>query len=98
MEIEVDCRPHPLYENRDVRALFLPRDPSGLNVGTQQMVGHEFVWRHVGWTQDMPIWMPADPEDIDAYFEVIDRTCPELERLWILEEDLVIMRVEKFDA
>lgn len=98
MATEEDCRSHPLYEDRDVRAIFRPRDPSGLNAGTQQMVGHEFVWRHVGWTQDMPIWMPADPEDIDAYFEVIDRTRPEWECLWILEEDLDIMRVEKFDA
>ncbi len=98
MATEEGCRPHPLYENRDVRAIFRPRDHSGLNAGTQQMVGHEFVWRHIGWTKGMPIWMPADPEDIDAYFEVVDRPRPEWECLWILEEDLDIMRVEKFDA
>lgn len=69
-----------------------------MNEGTEQMVGHEFVWRHVGYSQDMPIWMPADPEDIDAYFEVVDRPRPGWECLWILEEDLDIMRVEKLDA
>ena len=95
---EEEYRPHPLYEDRHIRAIFQPKDPTGLNAGTKQMVGHEFVWRHVGWTQDMPIWMPADPEDIDAYFEVVDRPRPEWECLWILEEDLDIMRVEKFDA
>ena len=62
------------------------------------MVGHEFVWRHIGYSAGMPLWMPADPEDIDAYFEVVDMPRPEWAVLWILEEDLDIMRVEKFDA
>ena len=90
--------PHPLYEDRHIRAIFQPLDRLGLNEGTRQMVGHEFVWRHVGWVQDMPIWMPADLEDLDAYFEVVDRPNPGVERLLILEEDLDIMRVEKLDA
>ncbi|GAG09849.1 unnamed protein product [marine sediment metagenome] len=90
--------PHPLYDDRNVRAIFAPRDPSGLNAGTRQMVGHEFVWRHVGWSQGMPIWAPADQEDLDAYFEVVDTPRPDDRQLLILEEDLDIMRVEKFDA
>ena len=90
--------PHPLYEDREIRAIFQPLDEAGLNAGTKQMVGHEFVWRHVGYSQDMPIWMPADPEDIDAYFEVVDRPRPDWQCLWILEEDLYILRVEKLDA
>lgn len=90
--------PHPLYENRNVRAVFCPKDIEGLNEGAKQMVGHEFVWRHIGFIGRMPLWMPADPEDIDAYFEVVDMPRPDCTVLWILEEDLDIMRVEKLDA
>lgn len=93
-----EFQPHPLYEDRHIRAIFNPKDPEGLNAGTRQMVGHEFVWEHVGWSNDMAIWMPADPEDIDAYFEVIEQPSPDWRKLWILEEDLDIMRVEKLDA
>jgi hypothetical protein len=42
--------------------------------------------------------MPADPEDIDAYFEVVDSKRPEWKSLWIMESDLDIIRVEKLDA
>ena len=91
-----DYKQHPLYEDKHIRAVFHPRDVSGLNAGTRQMVGHEFVWKHIGWALDMPIWMPADPEDIDAYFEVVGS--PDIRRLMILEDDIDIMRVEKFDA
>lgn len=97
MQIE-EYRPHPMYDDREVRAIFNPKDPSGLNAGTRQMVGHAFVWRHIGFSQDMPVWMPADPEDIDTYFEVVDRPRPDWECLWILEEDLDSMGVEKLDA
>jgi hypothetical protein len=90
--------PHPLYEDRVVRAIFSPLDIEGLNDGAKQMVGHEFVWKHVGYTGNMPVWVPADPEDIDAYFEVVGAPCPDMAVLWILEEDLDIMRVEKFDG
>jgi len=90
--------PHPLYADRDVRAIFSPKDLKGLNEGAKQMVGHEFVWRHIGYSSGMPLWMPADPEDIDAYFEVVDSPRPDWRVLWILEEDLDIMRVERFDA
>ncbi len=89
---------HPLYDERDVRAIFVPKDSSGLNEGTRQMVGHEFVWRHAGWSKGMAIWTPADEEDIDAYFEALDTPRPKSCLLFILEEDLDIMRVEKFDA
>jgi len=89
---------HPIYGSKNVRAIFQPLDYSGLNDGAKQMVGHEFVWRHVGYSQEMPVWEPADSEDIAAYFEVVDKPRPEWRFLWILEEDLDIMRVEKLDA
>lgn len=62
------------------------------------MVGHEFVWAHIGYAGGMPLWMPADPEDIDAYFEIVGVPQPDMAVLWILEEDLDIMRVEKLDG
>jgi hypothetical protein len=93
-----EYHPHPLYEDRDIRAIFRPRDLEGLNDGAKQMVGHEFVWTHIGYSGGMPLWMPADKEDIDAYFEVVDMPRPDLAVLWILEEDLDIMRVEKLDG
>jgi len=93
--------PHPIYEDRNIRAIFRPLDLEGLNEGAEKMVGHEFVWRHIGYAGGMPLWMPADPEDIDAYFayfEVVDIPRPDWEILWILEEDLDIMRVEQLDG
>lgn len=93
-----ESAPHPLYENKNIRAIFKPRNTSALNAGTKPMVGHEFVWRHVGYSSNTPVWMPADPEDIDAYFEVVGEPHPGWRFLWILEDDLDILRVEKLDA
>jgi hypothetical protein len=73
-------------------------DPEEANEGIRQMIGHEFVWRFVGYLGKIPLWMPADPEDIEAYFEVVDTQRPEWKSLWILETDLYIIRVEKLDA
>jgi hypothetical protein len=42
--------------------------------------------------------MPADPEDIDAYFEVVGEPRPGWRFLWILEDDLDILGVERLDA
>jgi hypothetical protein len=73
-------------------------DPEEANDGIRQMIGHEFVWRFIGYLGKIPLWMPADPEDIEAYFEVVDTKPPEWKALWILETDLDIIRVEKLDA
>ncbi len=89
---------HPIYENRRIRAIFRPKDPEEANEDIRQMIGHEFIWRFVGFLGRVPLWMPADPEDVNDYFEVVDSKCPEWKSLWILETDLDIMRVEKLDA
>lgn len=90
--------PHPLYEDRNIRAIFRPQDIQGLNPGTKQMVGHEFVWRHIGFSKRVAIWMPADPEDIDNYFELVGEPFPGWKCLWILEDDLDVLGVAKLDA
>ena len=89
---------HPVYEDRCIRAIFRPMNPEATNDGIRQMIGHEFVWRFVGFLGKIPLWMPADPEDIESYFEVVDAKFPEWKLLWILETDLYIIRVEKLDA
>ena len=90
--------PHPIYDHRWIRAIFDPVEPGEANDGIKQMIGHEFVWKFVGFLGKEPLWMPADPEDIDSYFEVVDTKCPEWKALWIMERDLDIIRVEKLDA
>jgi hypothetical protein len=94
---------HPLYEDRNVRAIFRPMDcdetlNSEADPGIKQMIGHEFVWRFAGFRGRYPTWMPADPEDVDAYFEVMDTKRPEWGNLLFYEFDLDILRVEKLDA
>ena len=42
--------------------------------------------------------MPADPEDVDAYFEVVNTKRPDWGNLLMYEFDLDIIRVEKLDA
>jgi len=71
---------------------------ASVNPGVRQMIGHEFLWRFVGFRGKIPIWIPADAEDLDAYFEVTQTQCPEWDSLWIYETDLDIIRVEKLDA
>ena len=88
---------HPTYEDRDVRAVFRPMETEQ-EPGIRQMIGHEFVWHFVGFEGKIPVWTPADPEDLDAYFEVVDVERPKCKSLLILEIDLDIMRVEKLDA
>ncbi len=95
---------HPVYEDRNIRAIFRPM--SGLDAtlndqadkGIRQMIGHEFVWRFIGFRGKLPTWMPADPEDIDAYFEVMETERPAWGNLLFYEFDLDIIRVEKLDA
>ncbi len=95
---------HPVYEDRNIRAIFRPM--TGLDAtlndqadpGLKQMIGHEFVWRFVGFRGKLPTWMPADPEDLDAYFEVVEAKCPEWSALLTYEFDLDNIRVEKLDA
>jgi hypothetical protein len=89
---------HPVYEDRFIRAIFRPMDAAEADDGIKRMIGHEFVWRFIGFLGKIPLWMPADPEDIEAYFEVADTKFPEWKSLWILETDLDIIRVEKLDA
>jgi hypothetical protein len=95
---------HPVYEDRCVRAVFRPMEnfDEGLNSqadpGIRQMVGHEFVWRFAGFRGKLPTWIPADPEDIDAYFETTDTKRPDWGSLLMYEFDLDILRVEKLDA
>ena len=95
---------HPVYEDRRVRAIFRPMEgyddlvnPQA-DEGIRHMIGHEFVWRFVGFRGKLPTWMPADLEDIDAYFEVMDTKRPEWGNLLMYEFDLDIIRVEKLDA
>lgn len=90
---------HPIYEHKTIRAIFDPGERP-LDKGLQQMVGHEFVWKYageVGHTKD-PAWFPADPEDVDAYFEVVDTLKPEPAFMITPEHELFIIRVEKLDA
>ena len=89
---------HPVYEDKWIRAIFRPNNPEKADDGIKQMIGHEFIWRFVGFSGEEPLWMPADPEDIDAYFEVVGRKLPEWKALWIFESDLDIIRVEALDA
>jgi hypothetical protein len=88
---------HPTYEDRDVRAIFRPMETEQ-EPGIRQMIGHEFVWHFVGFEGKIPVWTPADPEDLDAYFEIVEVERPKCKSLLILETDLAIMRVEKLDA
>lgn len=90
---------HPVYEDRHIRAIFDPEERP-LDKGLQQMVGHEFVWKYageVGHNKDHA-WFPADPEDLDAYFEVVDTEKPNPAFLITREAELYILRVEKLDA
>ena len=89
---------HPIYEDRDIRAVFVPTNITHLNEGAKQMIGHEFVWTLVDEVMDTPVWALADPEDLDAYCAALGVTREECDDLLILEDDLNIMRVEKFDA
>ena len=88
---------HPVYDRRNIRAIFRPCD-NDMDDNIRQMVGHEFIWKFVGFFGEEPLWMPSDPEDIDAYYEIRDRKRPKWDALWILESDLDIIQVEKLDA
>lgn len=89
---------HPIYEDRTIRAIFDPADRP-LDKGLQQMVGHEFVWKYAGEGNTKEhVWFPADPEDIDAYFEVVDTPKPDPSFMMTREAELFILRVEKLDA
>ncbi len=88
---------HPTYEDRDVRAIFRPMETEQ-EPGIKQMIGHEFIWHFIGFEGKIPVWTPADPEDMDSYFEVVAVERPKCKSLLILETDLDIMRVEKLDA
>lgn len=99
---------HPVYERKNIRAIFKPRDndveASGgefavnMTDELRQMVGHEFVWKFIGFFGKEPLWLPADLEDIAAYYEIRDRKRPKWKALWILEADLDIIQVEKLDG
>ena len=95
---------HPVYEDRRIRAIFRPMEGwdetlnSQADEGLKQMIGHEFVWRFVGFRGRLPTWMPADPEDVDAYFEMTNTKRPEWGALLFYEFDLDIIQVEKLDA
>ncbi len=97
-----DKRAHPLYDFKRIRAVFSPSNKEDLNAGTIQMLGHEFVWEFVGMLGEQGVWALADQEDFDAYYQAIPkdaRTNIDAWRLlWILEEDLDIIRVENPDA
>ena len=87
---------HPVWGKKHIRAIFDPQEEFGLNEGTKQMVGHEFVWKFVAmWEDDIAIFQPADPEDIDAYYEVVGHQRPDWRALWILETDLYIIGIER---
>lgn len=90
---------HPIYEDRTVRAIFEPEERP-LDKGLQQMVGHEFVWKYAGEMGNTKehVWFPADPEDVDAYFEVVDTPKPDPAFMMTREAELYILRVEKLDA
>jgi hypothetical protein len=98
MEIEAGYRPHPIYDDRDIRAVFAPTNVKHLNEGAKQMVGHEFVWTLMDWVQGTFVWGLADPEDLDSYYAAMGMTRSDADDLLILEDDLDIMRVEKLDA
>ncbi len=95
---------HPVYEDRRIRAIFRPMEKwdetlnSQADAGLKQMIGHEFVWQFVGFRGKLPTWMPADPEVIIAYFEMMNTESPEWGALLTYEFDLHILRVEKLDA
>jgi hypothetical protein len=90
---------HPIYEDRCIRAIFEPTEQP-LDKGLRQMVGHEFVWKYageVGHTKEHA-WFPANSEDVDAYFEVVDTPQPNPAFMITKESELYIIRVEKLDG
>jgi len=88
---------HPIYEDKCVRAVFKPRtEPK--EPALQAMSGHEFVWAYVGENYKKHMWTPANPKDLEDYFELVGQSLPELTTLIVAESELDIFRVEILDG